>query len=124
MEAIKDNVCVVDENDDTRSGICKLLDAYGLSAHAHASAKELLNEDYTHSRTGVIVLDSEMLGYNTSDVIKNLRDKGCDVPVVLMTNEPKSLQAQWSSKHGAVILKKPLNGVDFMKTIGCILGTL
>ncbi len=124
MEAIKDNVCVVDEHNDTRHGICKLLDAYGISAHAHASAKELLEEDFTHSRTGVIVLDLEMSQKNGAEVIKNLRDKGCDIPVVLMTNEPKCPQAQWSSKHGAVILKKPLNGIDLLQSIDSILGIL
>ncbi|NNC67377.1 MAG: response regulator [Gammaproteobacteria bacterium] len=124
MEAIKDNVCVVDEHNNTRSGICNLLGAYGLSAHAHASANELLEEDFTHSRTGVIVLDLEMSQKNGAEVIKNLRDKGCDIPVVLMTNEPKCPQAQWSSKHGAVILKKPLNGIDLLRSIDSILGLL
>ena len=124
MEAIKDNVCVVDEHNNTRHGICKLLDAYGICAHAHASAKELLEEDFTHSRTGVIVLDLEMSQKNGAEVIKNLRDKGCDIPVVLMTNEPKCPQAQWSSKQGAVILKKPLNGIDLLQSIDSILGIL
>ena len=120
MEAIKDTVCVVNEYDDTRYGICELLDTYGFSVHAHASAKELLEQECTHSDTRVIVLDLEM-SEDATNVIRGLREQGCNVPVVLMTYYSSSEPALWASRHGAVVLQKPLRGNTFLQTISSIL---
>jgi len=120
METMMSTVCVVDEHDNTREGICELLDAYGFSVHAHASAKELLEQVCTHSHTGVIVLDLEM-SEDVSEVIRGLRGQGCNVPVVLMTYYSSSEPARWASRHGAVVLQKPLRGNTFMQTISSII---
>lgn len=120
MKTIIGTVCVVDEHENTRDGICELLDAYGFNVHAHACAKELLEQECTHSDTGVIVLDLEM-SEDVMNVIRGLRDQGCNVPVVLMTYYSSSEPARWASRHGAVVLQKPLRGNTFMQTINSIL---
>ena len=47
METVIGTVCVVDEHEDTRDGICELLYAYGLNVHAHACSKKLLEQACT-----------------------------------------------------------------------------
>jgi len=59
-----------------------------LSAQTHASAKEILEEHSTHPNKGVIVLDLEKSEQNGAEVIKILRDRDSDVPVVLLANDP------------------------------------
>ena len=120
VDTLIGTVCVVDEHEDSRDGICELLDPYGFNVHAHASAKELLKQACTHSHTGVIVVDSEM-SEDATNVIRNRREQGCNVPVVLMTYYSSSEPALWASQHGAVVLQKPLRGNSFLQTISSIL---
>lgn len=121
MENKLGNVCIVDEHDEVRDGLCALPEAFGLSAHAHASPKDLLEEHNTHPREDVVVLDLEMSEKNGAEVIKILRDRGSEVSVILLTYDSDCFAARWSAKHGAVVLQKPLRSDAFIQTINSLL---
>ena len=110
-------VFVVDDEDDVRRGIARLLRSADLQCESFATAADYLDR-CEHDGPACLVLDlclPEMTGLELQD---HLRDAGHDVPIVFITGHgdvPASVRAL---KRGAVdFLTKPFTDEDLLAAV-------
>jgi two-component system response regulator FixJ len=100
-------VYVVDDDPGVRKSMCLALQSAQLPARAHASAEEFL-ADYQPDAPGCIVLDLSMPGMSGLELLKHLRARGVQLPVLVVSGTatvPKAIEAM---KLGVVdFLEKP-----------------
>jgi DNA-binding NtrC family response regulator len=90
-------VLVVDDEEVVRRACARVLARHGFSVGTAADAEAALAE--LRGRTYDAVLsDVSMPGLSGIDLVKRLRAEGDDIPVVLMTGEPRLL-----SLHGRAV---------------------
>lgn len=99
---------VVDDDDELRAALLRLLDAAGLEARGYASTGEFLLHPLP-DHPGCLLLDVSLPGPSGLELQEVLRQHGCMLPVVFLTGRgdvPSSVRAM---KAGAVdFLQKPV----------------
>lgn len=98
---------VVDDDEPTRDSLRFLLAAAGFTARAHASATEFL-AGLPLQDAGCLVTDVRMPDMSGIDLLKAVRDRQPDLPVVVITGHGDVSLAVEAMKLGAVdFLEKP-----------------
>jgi FixJ family two-component response regulator len=101
-------VFVVDDDRGVRRSLATLGRAHGLAVEAYASADAFLAA-YDAARPGCLLLDVRLAGGNGLDLQDELRRRGLDLPVIVMTgyaDVPASVRA---FRGGALdFLEKPV----------------
>ena len=114
-------VHVVDDDDDVRDSMHFLLEAEGLSVRTYSSAQALLDTDL--SPRGCVLTDFRMPGIDGLQLQARLTERGCALPVIVMTAFAEVPAAVRAMKAGAMdFLEKPCDPSAIVEAIRRSLG--
>jgi two-component system response regulator FixJ len=99
-------VIVVDDDQDVLGSLKFAFEIEGFEVHAHASPEALLACGRLPDRA-CLVLDHHMPGMNGLALLSRLRERGDDLPAVLITT-PSVAVANQAAADGVDIIEKPL----------------
>jgi FixJ family two-component response regulator len=110
-------VFVIDDDPSIRMAIKELIEAVGINCQTFESGQELLNATLPDV-PGCLVLDVRLPGLSGLNLQRELKARGCDIPIVFITGHgdiPMTVQAM---KAGAVeFLTKPFRDQDLLDAI-------
>src|SRR6185437_5298629 len=102
-------VHVIDDDAGVRDALCALLEAAGLRTCAHASAVEFL-EIAAKAEPGCVISDVRMPGMSGLELLRALRGRRDDLPMILLTGEADVPMAVAALKDGALdFIEKPVD---------------
>jgi FixJ family two-component response regulator len=114
-------VVVVDDDRDARESIAALVAQAGLSTKLHASAEDFLAAELPQ-RPACIVADVRMLGMSGLDLLAELKARGVNVPVILVTAHADTPTIVKGMKLGAMTaLDKPCRESELWDAIAAAL---
>lgn len=100
-------VFVVDDEAAIQLSLTELLGVWNLRVCSFSSAEEFL-ESYQADWIGCLLVDLRMPGMNGLGLLKELRQRGCSLPTLLMTGHGERALQQQAIECGACgILEKP-----------------
>lgn len=102
------SIWVVDDDPSVGPALRRMLRAHDIDCRLLTSAEQLLAEIGTHRPTFVL-LDIHMPGTSGLDALRAVRDRGIDVPTVMMTGvEREGTRAACLAAGAAEVLAKPV----------------
>ena len=78
------NILIVDDDTDARTTLARVLEKEGYSVTGAASAEEALNR-FDHSPFDLVLTDMRMEGMGGIELLRALKTRRSDVPVIIMT---------------------------------------
>ncbi len=110
MTSVKEaTVFVVDDDPAIRKSLRWLIESVGLKVETHELASDFL-ESYSPDSPGCLVLDVRIPGMSGLELQEKLRDRGYDIPVVIVSGYGDVPMAVRAMKAGAVdFLEKPVS---------------
>lgn len=110
-------VRLVDDDDDFRVSQRLFLAATGLEVREWSNPIQYLKEEQL-DRPGCIVLDIRMPGLSGIEVQRQLKEKGCAIPIIILTGHGDVGAAVHTLKNGAVdFLSKQGDPLVFLDTV-------
>ncbi|HYW04832.1 MAG TPA: response regulator [Gammaproteobacteria bacterium] len=110
-------VHVVDDESAVRDALGLLLEAEGWPVATYVSADAFLRDCGPGSR-GCVVLDLNMPGLNGLEAQDRLRERGIDMPVIILTGNADVPAAVRALKHGALdFIEKPFSERDMLGVV-------
>jgi FixJ family two-component response regulator len=110
-------VFVVDDDEEMRAAMQRLLKTVGLQAEAFPSAKDFLKRNLPQGPS-CLILDIRLPGMSGLDVQKRLAEAGARIPVIFITAHADVPLAVKAMKSGAVeFLTKPFRGQDLVDAV-------
>lgn len=102
-------ISIIDDDSFAREGISGLVQSYGYSVAAFASAEHFLACG-SLSEVTCVVTDLNMPGMDGLGLQRELRDRGCRIPIIFVTAYPDEQQRRRAFDAGAVgFLSKPFS---------------
>lgn len=102
-------VFVVDDDPAIRKSLRWLIESVGLKVQTHELASEFL-ESYSPDSPGCLVLDVRIPGMSGLELQEKLRERGYDIPVIIVSGYGDVPMAVRAMKAGAVdFLEKPVS---------------
>ncbi|WP_228030358.1 response regulator transcription factor [Gimesia benthica] len=102
-------VFVVDDDPAIRKSLRWLIESVGLKVQTHELASEFL-ESYSPDHPGCLVLDVRIPGMSGLELQEKLRERGYDIPVIIVSGYGDVPMAVRAMKAGAVdFLEKPVS---------------
>lgn len=102
-------VFIVDDDTSVRDSLSMLLSMRGLSTQTFASAEDFLEAFQSHWR-GCLVLDIRMPGMSGLELQQHLQQRGCTLPVIIVTGHGDVAAARQAFKaRAADFIEKPWN---------------
>ena len=93
MTAKRSLVSVVDDDESVRDSLPFLLAEFGYATRAFSSAEEFLASDVVN-QTKCLILDVMMPGMTGPELQRELKVRGCDIPIVFITaNRDEALRS-------------------------------
>ncbi len=109
MPAPQATVFVVDDDPAVRKSLETLLKSVGLPVETFRSAQEFL-AGYEPERAGCLILDVRMPGMSGLELQRTLRERGMDIPTIIVTGHGDVPVAVRALKDGALeFLEKPFS---------------
>ena len=115
-EEAKDVVLVVDDDPAVLSSLEFALQTEGFSVTTFPSGHDLLQRQLMPAR-GCFVIDYYLPGMNGLEVALSLRERGIDLPIILITTHPTRSLKQNAAAEGIEIVEKPLLGNTLSEAI-------
>jgi two-component system response regulator FixJ len=105
-----DIVYVIDPDEAVHDALAVLLGATGTRVVCYPSGEAFLDSDFMHSgMRGLVLAEVDLPGMGTLALLRRLRDKGVDLPVMVLTSTSNRDIADQALKAGAVeVIEKPL----------------
>jgi FixJ family two-component response regulator len=114
-------ICVIDDDLYIQKALVRLVRSFGHSARGFASAEEFIDAGVMDSCT-CVVTDIQMPGMSGIELKRAMVERGCLVPVVMVTAHSEPALEQTAHSSGAhCFLKKP---IDANALSDCIAGLL
>lgn len=114
-------VRVVDDDVSVRRAVAFALKSAGYRVETYDSGVNFLLEDDA-GEPGCIVLDYRMPGMDGIEVQRELRARGTDIPVVMITGHGDMRDAICAARAGAVgFIEKPFTNDDLLTTVAAAL---
>ena len=102
-------VHLIDDDEDVRRAVAFMLGTTGLAVRVYESASAFLAQD-GRGLSGCIVSDVRMPGVDGLGLMRALKERGQDIPVVIMTGHADVPLAVEAMKGGAVdFIEKPFS---------------
>ncbi len=102
-------ISVVDDDHSVRESLHGLLRSVGFSVQVFASAEEFLYSDHLNM-TDCLILDVRMPGITGIELQRQLRARGCQIPIIFISAHADDETRNQALSNGAVaFLIKPLN---------------
>ncbi|MDX1592945.1 MAG: response regulator transcription factor [Gammaproteobacteria bacterium] len=110
-------VFVVDDDAAVRDSLRWLMDSVGLRVAAYPSGEAFL-EAITPDRPGCLVVDLRMPGLDGLEVYQRLREKGCGLPVIIVSGHGDVPVAVRALKSGvADFVEKPYSDQELLDCV-------
>lgn len=110
-------VYVVDDDLSVRDSLKWLLESVGIETRVFADAQSFLDA-YQPASPGCLVLDVRMPGMSGLDLQRRLRERGAELPVIIVTGHADVPMAIRAMKEGAVdFIEKPYSDQLLLETI-------
>ncbi len=114
-------VLVVDDDDLVRAASVCLLEALGHDARAVAAGEEALVQLTEAPPVDLVLLDVNMPGRTGPEVLEALRERGCGVPVLMMTGYSDTSLAPLLAHHADVaVLEKPFTLAELSRKLASL----
>src|SRR5207248_11217958 len=84
QKVMNPNILIVDDDTDARTTLARVLEKEGYSVTGAASAEEALNR-FDHSPFDLVLTDMRMEGMGGIELLRALKTRRSDVPVIIMT---------------------------------------
>jgi FixJ family two-component response regulator len=110
-------VFVVDDDPSARRGLARLLRTAGHDVHEFASANEFLDA-LDPEVPGCLVLDARMPGLSGEELQQELKARGVDLPIIVVTvdDDPETRRKALRLK-AAGFFRKPVDGTALLDAI-------
>lgn len=116
-------IYVIEDDDLSREALTLLLGTVGLPCHAFADVEAFL-AGYDSQSVGCLILDHRLPGEMGLSALPKLRDKGCDLPVILVTAYSSVELCRRAFLAGAAdFLPKPLDDEALLASVQAAVGT-
>lgn len=99
-----------------RNALLVLLKTLGYTPIDYVSAERALS-DATFEGTGCMLVDIHLPGMTGTDLVRQLRARGCDWPVVFTTAHDDERYRIESAKLNAQLLRKPFGGAALCEAL-------
>jgi FixJ family two-component response regulator len=110
-------VYIVDDDEAIRQGLCALLGTIAIDARAYPTALDFLDCVYP-GMPGCLVVDVRMPGMSGLDLQNELKERGIQIPIIVITGHGDVPMAVRAMKAGALdFLLKPFNEQDLLDRI-------
>jgi two-component system, LuxR family, response regulator FixJ len=113
-------VILLDDDAALRRALTFSLEIEGYRVRAWASGEELVAQDLPEAEA-CLVLDYRLSGMSGLDVLQTLRDRGVDLPAILITSNPTPGVRARATRLQAQLVEKPLLGDHLLGHIHGIL---
>jgi len=114
------SLAIVDDDDDVRSALVRLLRAMGHEVRAYTSAEEFEAETTT---VDCAIIDVRLPGLSGFDLGERLRRRRPPTPVVLMTGDGNRLARDIPDAIEAPLVTKPFDDVTLAAAIADAIST-
>jgi two-component system response regulator FixJ len=117
-------VHVIDDEAAVRDALAELLEADGLVAHVHASAQAFLDNISSLDR-GCVVTDVRMPRMSGLELLRELRARSLNLPVIVLTGQADVAMAVEALKNGAAeFIEKPFDDRAILLAVRAALARL
>ena len=114
---LEPTVSIVDDDISVRDSLSLLLGLKGFRTLCFARAEDFL-ATYQPDWTGCLILDIRMDGMDGLTLQRELRDRGMDLPVIILTAHGSLEAARTAFKAGAVdFFEKPVDGEIIIEAV-------
>ncbi|HEX2831298.1 MAG TPA: response regulator [Burkholderiales bacterium] len=114
-------VFVIDDDDDARKGLSRLVRSAGWHVEDFGSAQAFL-ERLPYSGVGCVMLDVQMPGMTGPQLQDRMLESGVSLPIVYLTGHADVPMSVHAMKHGALdVLQKPADDAAIVQAIGAAL---
>jgi FixJ family two-component response regulator len=116
-------IAVVDDDDQVRKAVVRLLCAAGLPARGYGSGSEFLRSWLTE-RPDCVVLDLQMPGLSGLEVLRALDNADAHLPTIIITaHDEPAARDECARRGAAAYLRKPLDDRVLLDAIDKALAT-
>ena len=110
-------IFVVDDEEAVRKSLSRLLGAIGVPTETYASAIAFL-AGFTADRQGCLLVDMRMPGMSGLDLVEELKRRGIELPVIIMTGHTDERSIQRIRTHTPLgFLEKPFSVVALRELV-------
>lgn len=110
-------IFIVDDDSATRDSLRLLLGCVGLEARDFPSSKAFLEARQSADKD-CLVLDVHMPGMSGLDLLEELRRRGDEIPVVVVTGLPSAANTARARAAGVLaILEKPFKAAEIIELV-------
>ncbi len=102
------NVCVIEDDDEMREVLSRVVRSAGLTPELYHSAESFLRRR-DNSPIGCMLVDVQLGGLNGVALLEHLAESGSDCPFFLISGAHDAVSADTAKRLGAVIIDKPFN---------------
>ena len=114
------NLIVVDDDEEVRTALRRLLRSMGHEVRVFSSAEEY---EATPSVADCLIVDLRLPGLNGFELRERLRLRGSSTPIVFITGDGGPSPSDMSAHADAPLLTKPFDDGDLMASIARALAT-
>ncbi len=115
-------VHLIDDDEDVRRAVAFMLGTTGLAVRVYESASAFLAQD-GGDLTGCIISDVRMPGVDGLGLMRQLKERGQDIPVIVMTGHADVPLAVEAMKNGAIdFIEKPFTDDTMLAAVEVALG--
>lgn len=111
---------LVDDDTAVLGALKFAFEVEGFEVRAYSDAESLLDEAH-FPECGCMVLDYKLPGLNGLELLTRIRERGVEIPAVLITTPTASVRAKAAAAHVALI-EKPLLTDRLLDTVKGLLG--
>jgi FixJ family two-component response regulator len=117
-------VAVVDDDHAIGTALARLVRTIGYRSATFASAEAVLHGMEIHT-PACILTDIQMPGMNGLDLIRELRQRGYDLPIMVMTAYPSLANRELALAAGAMeYMTKPLDDKQLERWLSQVIGSV
>ncbi len=121
MTAARPLVSVVDDDESVRESLPDLLKEFGFAACAFSSPEEFLASDRV-DQTKCLVLDIAMPGMSGPDLHRELKLRGCNIPIIFITaSMDKAIRPRLLEQGAVECLFKPFSDTALLEALNAAL---
>jgi FixJ family two-component response regulator len=115
-------IAIVDDDTWARLGIGELIESLGYTVSTFESAKRFLESDCV-ANTACLITDLQMPSMNGLELQRELRTRGCRIPVIFVTAFPNEAHRATALNAGAAgFLRKPFDDRSLVECLTSAIG--
>jgi FixJ family two-component response regulator len=122
LEAAKDLIAVVDDDESIRMTMTRLIESFGFRATAFETPESFLKSGQQHA-TSCLILDLRVPAMDGFELQRELAAAGCSIPIIFITAYPDIELHSRAMQTGAVaFLGKPFSDEQLLQTLRAAVG--